>query len=396
MFLLRRRIFILLLLLVAVIVSIVILKANTSLESTDRKASAEIKTEESTHNVDEYVLQDPVASIDGVDISKDEFLDFVEVTQNMRIDTFPSQKVLEDYLSSYNLYNTLENRATEAGLDSSPTRQEELAVLEIITLASAFEEAELPISVEELTTQTEDLDIVLSDDSLIFFANKQNIKFAENEIRKEKEIRDYVLNAYKEGWVRAEQVKLAGLDQKDQYQKNWLWEKKKYLSDLYIQDYLQDLPKTDEDVAQALEEWELDQDFSEYKVAHIYLDDSEIAQQVLNKIINQTLTFEEAALEYSVDESSKGNGGKIANGEWVTFPDKTHPFREAFEGLEESEMTGVVRGISGYHIIKLDAKREQGIPEYMDINQIEQSVWEQMKLLDLYQSIQAEVILYLY
>lgn len=387
MFLFRRSIFVLLFLFVifTVIMGIVISKENG--ESPD-SADVAMNTMTIIENTDEYTPQDPVARIDGVDLSKDDFLDFVEAMQGIRVNVFLSEKLLEDYLHSYLIYNSLSKKATEQGLDLSPESQKELEILEVMTLANIFEEAELPISVDELEMQRGMLDINLSDDLLVFFASKDLSMFKESEIREDEETRNYILNIYKGLLVKAEQAKVARLDQKELYQQKWAWEKVQYLSNLYIRDYLQQLPRTDEDVAIAVEQWVIDQDFSEYKVAHIYLDGPEVAQQVLDKINKQELTFEEAAREYSIDESSKLVGGKVANGEWVTFPNKTHPFRAALGDLQEGEMTtDIIKGVNGYHIIKLEARQKGGIPEYMDVSRVEKQAWEEQKLSELYESI---------
>ena len=49
--------------------------------------------------------------------------------------------------------------------------------------------------------------------------------------------------------------------------------------------------------------------------------------------------------------------------------------------------TDIIKGVNGYHIIKLEARQKGGIPEYMDVSRVEKQAWEEQKLSELYESI---------
>ncbi len=86
------------------------------------------------------------------------------------------------------------------------------------------------------------------------------------------------------------------------------------------------------------------------RICHILFDsaDEATALSVLEQIEAGDISFEEAAVMYSIDESSAEQGGYVGWDKMATFNDD---FQEVVDGLSEGEMSGVVSLDDGVHII---------------------------------------------
>lgn len=91
------------------------------------------------------------------------------------------------------------------------------------------------------------------------------------------------------------------------------------------------------------------------RASHILVDDEEKANEVLDEI-NDGLSFEDAASKYS-NCPSKANGGDLgefSRGKMVP------EFEEVAFSMEEGSISKPVKTQFGYHIIKLNYKKESG------------------------------------
>lgn len=91
------------------------------------------------------------------------------------------------------------------------------------------------------------------------------------------------------------------------------------------------------------------------RASHILVDDEEKANEVLDEI-NDGLSFEDAASKYS-NCPSKANGGDLgefSRGKMVP------EFEEVAFSMEEGSISEPVKTQFGYHIIKLNYKKESG------------------------------------
>ncbi len=77
-------------------------------------------------------------------------------------------------------------------------------------------------------------------------------------------------------------------------------------------------------------------------------DDEQTAQEVLDQINVGTISFEDAAKQYSKD-SSASNGGDVGWDKLTNFVDE---YQEALDGLEKGQVSGLVTSQYGIHIIK--------------------------------------------
>jgi len=75
----------------------------------------------------------------------------------------------------------------------------------------------------------------------------------------------------------------------------------------------------------------------------------------INNRLSKGESFEELAAEFTDDPSGKTNGGDLG---WFGWGKMVGPFQEAAFKLEPGEVSDVVETDFGYHIIKLEAKRE--------------------------------------
>lgn len=160
----------------------------------------------------------------------------------------------------------------------------------------------------------------------------------------------------------AELVKIAKeqeLDQQEMFVNRMNFHRQQYLAELFKKDFENDQSFTDDELETNYQKWLATQDYYYYKLAHIYVEEEALAQELLEKILNQEISFEAAAEQYTLDISTKGHGGKVAQGSWVQLsPD--HPFTLAVKALEVGEMSSEVsRGLNGFHIIRFDDVKEE-------------------------------------
>lgn len=107
---------------------------------------------------------------------------------------------------------------------------------------------------------------------------------------------------------------------------------------------------------------------------HILVDTEEKATELLNKINNNEVSFEEAAREHSSCPS------KDADGDLGTFPrgQMVPEFEEAVFSMDKGEVRGPVQTQFGYHLIKLEDKNEGGQSELEEVkNDIAKSLMYQ-------------------
>lgn len=93
---------------------------------------------------------------------------------------------------------------------------------------------------------------------------------------------------------------------------------------------------------------------STYTASHILVDSLDKAKEVLEEI-NNGLDFADAAKKYSLDPS-KENGGSLG-----TFPKgvMVKEFQDGLDSIEVGQISKPVKSQFGYHIIKLDDKKEE-------------------------------------
>ncbi len=98
------------------------------------------------------------------------------------------------------------------------------------------------------------------------------------------------------------------------------------------------------------------------KASHILVEDEALATEIKQKLADGA-DFAELAKEYSTDEGSKENGGELgffARGTMVT------EFEDAAFTLPINQISDPVKSDYGYHIIKVEEKKEAKVANYED------------------------------
>ena len=84
--------------------------------------------------------------------------------------------------------------------------------------------------------------------------------------------------------------------------------------------------------------------------SHILISDKDKAQEVLDKINNGEITFENAVKQYSEDEATKNNGGDMG---WDKCSSHVSGYDKALSEISQNEVgTTLAKCADGYHIIK--------------------------------------------
>lgn len=106
----------------------------------------------------------------------------------------------------------------------------------------------------------------------------------------------------------------------------------------------------------------------EYKAKHILVEDEKVANEIKSKL-DKGAKFEDLAKEYSKDEGSKVNGGDLG---YFTKGQLVPEFEAVAFSLKKGEVSKPVKSQFGFHIIRLEDKRNVKIPSLDDIrSQIE-------------------------
>lgn len=98
---------------------------------------------------------------------------------------------------------------------------------------------------------------------------------------------------------------------------------------------------------------------------HILVDTEELANDLLNKINSNEVSFEEAAREHSSCPS------KDADGDLGTFPrgQMVPEFEEAVFNMNRGDVQGPVKTQFGYHLIKVEDRHEGGQSELDEVKE---------------------------
>lgn len=116
--------------------------------------------------------------------------------------------------------------------------------------------------------------------------------------------------------------------------------------------------------------------------SHILVDSEEKANEILAKINNNEISFEDAARAESSCPSKEngGNLGEFTRGQMVP------EFDEACFSMEVGETRGPVKTQFGYHLIKLNSKKESTTMNFEEIKEQLKANLLQQKQQEAYQS----------
>lgn len=152
------------------------------------------------------------------------------------------------------------------------------------------------------------------------------------------------------------------IEDTEQYQKEFAEMKEKFLKSYMISHFMSNIEVTEEELKAYYQEHS--NQFiapDSIRASHILLPSKQQAIDIINEINSGDKSFEQAAKDYSLDQSNKAKGGDLGyfhKGQMVA------EFEVAAFALEPGEMTKEpIKSQFGYHIIKItDKKIKEKIP----------------------------------
>lgn len=159
--------------------------------------------------------------------------------------------------------------------------------------------------------------------------------------------------------------------------------KEELLSNYAVEKVIKNVRISDDEVKAFFEEHK-----SEFRsperinTSHILVDSEETASNIKGEIERGEISFEDAAKKYSSCPSAQSGGalGDSARGQFVP------EFEDAAFALTPGEISDPVKTQFGYHIIRLNAKTEEGDVEFSDVRKALHEKLLQDKQQKAYQS----------
>lgn len=165
------------------------------------------------------------------------------------------------------------------------------------------------------------------------------------------------------------------LNETEEYKANLKQLEKDLLTQMAINKVLSDVTITDEDAKKFYDE-NKDQFAQKEAVSakHILVDNEEKCKEIKEKINNNEITFEEAAKQYSTCPSGQQGGDLGMFNRGMMVPE----FEEAAFTLDINEVSEPVKTQFGYHLIKVENKKEATTSAFEEVKtQIIQRLMQQ-------------------
>ncbi|HSH08603.1 MAG TPA: peptidyl-prolyl cis-trans isomerase [Burkholderiales bacterium] len=184
---------------------------------------------------------------------------------------------------------------------------------------------------------------------------------AQNAEQLRKVIRENLINQE----VVVQEAKRSGLLEKPDVQARLAIGERRAIAQMYMQEWLNANPVTDDEVRKAYDEARAQAGGREYHARHILVDSEGDAKRIIREL-DAGASFETLATE-SKDPGSKGRGGDLG---WALPTVYVKPFADAMVALSKGQTTSTpVRTQFGYHVIRLDDVREVQVPPFEKVQQ---------------------------
>lgn len=149
-------------------------------------------------------------------------------------------------------------------------------------------------------------------------------------------------------------AKKAKIEKDPAVKKNLEHARDQVLVNAYARHWVQKNPVKDADIKAAYDAEKANYGDTEYEVRHILVKTEDQAKNIIKRLEKGT-DFDKLAKEFSEDQGTKNQGGKLG---WVVPRQFVASFGTSFASLKEGEVAQTpVRTQSGFHVVKLEKKR---------------------------------------
>ena len=177
------------------------------------------------------------------------------------------------------------------------------------------------------------------------------------------------------------------LEETDAFQDNLAHAKREILAQMAVGEAMKDIAVTEEETKEYYKANENQFMAGETVHAkHILVDEEDKCQEILEKIVAEEITFEDAAKEFSTCPSKQQGGdlGAFTRGQMVK------EFEDAAFAAEIGHIVGPVKTQFGYHLIKVEDKKDAQASVYEDVADTIKNILQQ-KRNDVYGNKVAEL-----
>ena len=171
------------------------------------------------------------------------------------------------------------------------------------------------------------------------------------------------------------------LEETDAFQDNLAHAKREILAQMAVGEAMKDIAVTEEETKEYYKANENQFMAGETVHAkHILVDEEDKCQEILEKIVAEEITFEDAAKEFSTCPSKQQGGdlGAFTRGQMVK------EFEDAAFAAEIGHVVGPVKTQFGYHLIKVEDKKEAEDAKLDDVKEQIKSEIMQKKQQEAY------------
>ena len=171
------------------------------------------------------------------------------------------------------------------------------------------------------------------------------------------------------------------LEETDAFQDNLAHAKREILAQMALGEAMKDITVSEEEAKEYYKANENQFMAGETVHAkHILVDDEDKCQEILEKIVAEEITFEDAAKEFSTCPSKQQGGdlGAFTRGQMVK------EFEDAAFAAEIGHVVGPVKTQFGYHLIKVEDKKEAEDAKLDDVKEQIKSEIMQKKQQEAY------------
>lgn len=200
------------------------------------------------------------------------------------------------------------------------------------------------------------------------------------------EMQKNIINGYLTAKIIEDKAKAAGLEKSASFQTKLAQVKNSLLSQEYIEQQI-NKQLNEADIKKAYDELNAQlKDVKEVNAKHILVADEKTANELMAKL-KKGADFNKLAGEFSTDPGSKEKNGDLG---YFRKEQMVKEFAEAAFAAKKGELAGPVKTQFGWHVIKVEDKRNAKTPEFATVKpQLEAKV-KQEKLVKLIDKLLAE------